>query len=80
MYVRSIHPWVHFIFMFVWWLFGFAAVPAWMIDNHEKFTGTGLQSPLSFLIIGTFIWLAWIYLESPKVLKAFEAAAKPSRS
>ena len=77
-YTRNIHPLVHFASTVVWAVFSLGAVPLWMFNNADKYTGSGLESPQAFLIIGIFIWLAWAYLEGPKIRKAGLALKKPS--
>jgi hypothetical protein len=78
-YVRNLHQWVHFLSTVVWAICGLVAVPAWMFSNADKFIGSVLESPEAFLSIGVIIWIAWAYLEAPKIRRAFQALG-PRRS
>ena len=72
--VRRLHLWVTAFAATVWFGFASVAVPLFVVQNLDSYTGSGLSSAWAFFGVGVAAWMSWLYLEYPKLLKALRKA------
>lgn len=73
-HLQQIHLWLTAIAAVIWFFFRFGAVPIVVVANLDRFTGAAVESPWVFLVFGIIVWISWLYLEIPRLIKSLSRA------
>jgi len=73
-HIQQIHLWLTAIAAVIWFFFRFGAVPIVVLANLDRFTSSEVESPWVFLVFGITVWVSWLYLEIPRLIKSLSRA------